>query len=394
LKRRGVPCGRLVVSKKRGQEVIMQRLHEEMGHRGVEETYRRCLVRFWWPEMKEDVRSWVKSCEACQKRSPRTQKEKGHATGENTLFGRVSLDAVHIKAGRYKYLIVARDDLSGWVEAKALATLTAKAVADFILKEWVWRYGAVKCFTVDGGPEFKGELREAVKMVGSKLGESTPYWPQGEGMVERGHQEIKGPLVKMCGEDGKKWAEKLPLVLFADRISTKRTTGTSPYELLFNQRAILPVDVEVGTFLGVEWDKVTTREELLMARVEQLEQKEEMVERAYERMMKARTDGVTYWDEKNAHRLRAPLAAGDLVLVYNKSLESQWGKLFKERWNGTYRVTEQHPGGSYVLEELDGTVMSRRVAAEHVKRFFPRGVTRVSRQDEFVEESEGSVGSG
>jgi hypothetical protein len=131
-----------------------------------------------------------------------------------------------------------------------------------------------------------------------------------------------------------------------------------------------------------------------MARVEQLEQKEEMVKRAYDRMMKARTDGVTYWDEKNAHRLRAPLAAGDLVLVYNKSLESQWGKLFKERWNGPYRVTEQHPGGSYVLEELDGTVMSRRVAAEHVKRFFPRGVTRVSRQDEFVEESEGSVGSG
>jgi hypothetical protein len=309
------------------------------------------------------------------------------------VFGRVSLDAVHIKTSKYKYLIVARDDLSGWVEAKPLQKLTAKAVADFILKEWIWRYGAVKCFTVDGGPEFKGELREAVRMSGSKLGEATAYWPQGEGMVERGHQPLKNTLVKMCGEDGRKWSEKLPLVLFSDRISTKRTTGYSPYEVLFNQKAILPVDVEAGTFLGVDWDKVTTREELLMARVEQLEQRDEMLKKAYEKMMKARTEGIIYWDKKNSHRLRGSLETGDLVLVYNKSLESQWGKLFKDRWNGPYRVKEQYPGGSYILEELDGTELSRRVAAEHIKRFFPRGVSEVSRQAEFQEEESGSSDS-
>jgi hypothetical protein len=91
--------------------------------------------------------------------------------------------------------------------------------------------------------------------------------------------------------------------------------------------------------------------------------------------------------------LRESLEAGDLVLVYNKSLETQWGKLFKDRWNGPYRVKEQYPGGSYILEELDGTVLSRRVAAEHLKRFFPRGVLAVSRKEEFQEEESGSAGS-
>ena len=45
------------------------------------------------------------------------------------------------------------------------------------------------------------------------------------------------------------------------------------------------------------------------------------------------------------------------------------------------------------MEELDGTVMSKQVAVEHVKKLFPRGVTRASRQGEFVEDGDGSVGS-
>lgn len=41
----------------------------------------------------------MRGCEACQKRSSLTWKEAGHASGENTLFGCISMDAFHIKAG-------------------------------------------------------------------------------------------------------------------------------------------------------------------------------------------------------------------------------------------------------------------------------------------------------
>ena len=112
----------------------MEKLHEELGHKGVEETYRRVVMRFWWPDLKKKVKRWIASCEACQKRSSLTPKEIGHATGENTLFGRISMDAVHIKAGSYKYLLVARDDLSGWVEAVALTSLKASRSAEFLFE--------------------------------------------------------------------------------------------------------------------------------------------------------------------------------------------------------------------------------------------------------------------
>ncbi|KNE88262.1 hypothetical protein PSTG_18064 [Puccinia striiformis f. sp. tritici PST-78] len=74
-----------------------------------------------------------------------------------------------------------------------------------------------------------------------------------------------------------------------------------------------------------------------------------------------------------AARLRNPLDSGELVLIYNKSLEDQWGKLFSNRWNGPFRIVKQLPGGSYLLEELDGTELKRAYAASHIKRFYPRG---------------------
>ncbi|RYE22044.1 MAG: hypothetical protein EOP45_08815, partial [Sphingobacteriaceae bacterium] len=388
LKKRGIPQGRLVISKLEGQNFILKKLHEELGHRGIEETYKRCLIRFWWPEMKESVRRWVNTCEICQKKSIRKQKEVGRATGENTIFGRVSLDAVHIKAGSYDYAIIARDDLSGWVEAAPLKKLTAAAVAKFIVKEWLMRYGSVKCFTVDGGSEFKGIFREACIMAGAKVVEATAYWPQAEGMVERGHKDIKGALVKLSDETGTSWEAFLPQALFADRISTKRTTGLSPYEMLFSQLAILPVDLEAGTFLGIDWEDVCTGEELIKARMEQLLCRDEVIEKAYKKMMKARIEGVVYWDKRNAHRIRKPLKEGELVLTYNKSLEFQWGKLFKNRWNGPFRIVKQHVGGSYILQELNGVELSRRYAAEHIKRFYPRGITATAEEEEVVSDEE------
>ncbi|MBW0546717.1 hypothetical protein O181_086432 [Austropuccinia psidii MF-1] len=129
------------------------------------------------------------------------------------------MDAVQIKAGRWKYLVIARDDFSVGPETVALTRLTAKSVS-----EWICRYGAPKEVTVDGGAEFGKELQEAVKRAGSIIRIPTPYYPESQGMVERGHKKLKDDLVKMCRENGSKWKEYLPIVTLADRISTKRTT--------------------------------------------------------------------------------------------------------------------------------------------------------------------------
>ncbi|MBW0583955.1 hypothetical protein O181_123670 [Austropuccinia psidii MF-1] len=177
----------------------------------------------------------------------------------------------------------------------------------------------------------------------------------------------------MCGENGSKWKEYLPIVTLVDRILVKRTTGYSPFELQFGQQAVLPIDIETNTYLAIEWNKISTTEDLLEARAIHISAKEETKLKAADKLRYSRKKSVQYLDKKMAHKLRNPLQPGDLVLVYNKALESQWGLILKKCWNGQFRVIIQVNEGPYELEELDGTKLTRKFAASHIKRFHPRG---------------------
>ncbi|MBW0538302.1 hypothetical protein O181_078017 [Austropuccinia psidii MF-1] len=95
-----------------------------------------------------------------------------------------------------------------------------------------------------------------------------------------------------------------------------------------------------------------------------------------------------------AQRLRNPLEPGDLVLVYNKPLESQWGLLFKNHWNEPYRVINKINDGPYWLEELDGTKHTRKFAEIHLKRFYARGNKAQSSSESENESSEESIFEG
>ncbi|MBW0580984.1 hypothetical protein O181_120699 [Austropuccinia psidii MF-1] len=108
-----------------------------MGHRGQKKAYRRIKARFLWEGMKKSVKKWVQSCLACQKRSQNLKREQGKSTATSKIFERISIDAVHIKSGRWKYIVVARDDFSGWQETVVLFKLTAKAVAEWFTSEWI-----------------------------------------------------------------------------------------------------------------------------------------------------------------------------------------------------------------------------------------------------------------
>ncbi|MBW0493829.1 hypothetical protein O181_033544 [Austropuccinia psidii MF-1] len=151
LKRRNNPNPQLVISIQEVQSYILKSIHGDMGHREENETYRRIKARFWWEVMKKSVKKWVQSCLACQKRSQNLQREQGKSTETSTIFEGVSMDAVHIKSGKLKYMVVARDDFSGWPETVGLVKLTGKAVAEWFTSEWICRYGSPKELMVGGG---------------------------------------------------------------------------------------------------------------------------------------------------------------------------------------------------------------------------------------------------
>ena len=124
---------RCVIDDSVERQTILQQLHDESGHKGQKGIYRRIADRYWWDNLHAEVKSYVQSCEECQRRDSSRPEEALHQTWFALLWQKVGLDVVYMPPWEsYRFLVVARCDLSGWVEAKPLRTLSFWAVANFL----------------------------------------------------------------------------------------------------------------------------------------------------------------------------------------------------------------------------------------------------------------------
>lgn len=48
------------------RDVVLKTAHDSCGHLGIKKTYDRVLRYFFWPRLKRDVASYIKSCHVCQ----------------------------------------------------------------------------------------------------------------------------------------------------------------------------------------------------------------------------------------------------------------------------------------------------------------------------------------
>jgi hypothetical protein len=67
--------------------------------------------------------------------------------------------------------------------------------------------------------------------------------------------------------------------------------------------------------------------------------------------------------------LRKSIQIGDWVLVFDSSLEHQHSTLrkFSQRWFGPNVVVARHDNATYILRELDGTMLKIPVAGKRIK---------------------------
>ena len=201
------------------------------------------------------------------------------------------------------------------------------------------------------------------------------YHPQSNGLVERGHDSITNALAKY---DKAHWTRYLPLVLWADRISVRRSTGYSAFELVYGRECLLPVQFSVPSWCMVDWGgEVKTREDLLVARIRQLDQRALDESRAAENLESSRKQNKEYFDTHNRLRGHSKLQVGDLVLMHTgkRKQSRKLTEKLDDYWIGPYRIREIPENSTfYYLEELDGTQLSRSIVGNRLKKFFSRTI--------------------
>ncbi|GJZ23502.1 reverse transcriptase domain-containing protein [Tanacetum coccineum] len=159
------------------------------GHYGANFTAKKVFdAGFFWPTIYKDAYEFVKSCDACQRQGKISQRDEmpQNAIQVCEIFDLWGIDFMgpFPSSRGNKYILVAVDYLSKWVEAKALPTNDARVVVKF-LKSLFSRFGAPRAIISDRGTHFCNDKFDKVM---SKYGVthrlSTPYHPQTSGQVE------------------------------------------------------------------------------------------------------------------------------------------------------------------------------------------------------------------
>nr|GEZ28326.1 reverse transcriptase domain-containing protein [Tanacetum cinerariifolium] len=143
-----------------------------------------------------------------------------------------------------KYILVAVDYLSKWVEAKAFPTNDSRVVCKF-LKNLFARFGAPRAIISDRGTHFcNDQFTKVMQKYGVTHRLATPYHPQTSGQVEVSNRGLKHILERAVGENHTSWSDKLDDALWAFHTAYKTPIGCTPYKLVYEKACHLPVELE------------------------------------------------------------------------------------------------------------------------------------------------------
>nr|GEV95880.1 retrovirus-related Pol polyprotein from transposon 17.6 [Tanacetum cinerariifolium] len=143
-----------------------------------------------------------------------------------------------------RYILLAVDYLSKWVEAKALHTNDSRVVVKF-LKSLFARFGTPIAIISDCGTHFcNDKFAKVMSKYGVTHHLATAYHPQTSGQVEVSNRGLKHILERTVDENRASWSEKLEDALWAFRTAYKTPIGCTPYKLVYGKSCHLPIELE------------------------------------------------------------------------------------------------------------------------------------------------------
>ena len=192
----------------------------------------------------EDVKKYVDSCHSCQTRktAPTKQYGKNHPLPIPEAPWRiismdfmVNLPTSAIGGQKFNSLVVFVDLLSKMCHlVPTKTTVNGEGVARIYFEQINRLHGLPRGLVSDRDPKFTGAFwRTLQKMLGTDLLMSTTYHPQTDGQTERANRSILQILRHFVNVSGSNWAQNLSVVEFAINSAVSRSTGKSPFEIVY-----------------------------------------------------------------------------------------------------------------------------------------------------------------
>ena len=203
--------------------------------------------------MQREALEYVRKCDQCQRFAPSIHQSGGilNPLSSPWLFAQWGLDIVgpFPKAvGNKKYLLVSTNYFTKWVEAEPLVNIKDVDAKRFVWKIIVTRFGVPHVLISDNGLQFDSKMfRKYCGELGIINRYSTPAYPQGNGQAEAVNKVIVSGLKKRVDDAKGKWVEELPHVLWTYRTTPRRSTGETPFSMIYGVEAVIPLETSFPT---------------------------------------------------------------------------------------------------------------------------------------------------
>ncbi|GJX36001.1 reverse transcriptase domain-containing protein [Tanacetum coccineum] len=266
--------------------------------------------------------------------------------------------------GKVKFLIVAMDYFTKWIEAKPVATIMGSQVKKFVWENIVCRFGLPGEIISDNGKQFRDNpFKDWCEKLCIQQHFASVKHPQTNGLVKRAKRSVGEGIKARLGKENKNWLEEISHVLWAHHTMIKSSNRDTPFSLTYGTKAVIPAEIGMPTFRTAELD-IAENDEALEINLDLIEEKREQ---AAIREAKSKRQMEKYYNTKVRNTSFKP---GDLVYRSNEaSRVEDTGKL-GPKWEGPYEVTEALGKGSYKLKDRNGKEVPRTWNVRNLKKCY------------------------
>ncbi|KAB2836622.1 MAG: DDE-type integrase/transposase/recombinase [Caedimonadaceae bacterium] len=323
------------------------------GHGGISKTLNAICKHFYWEQMRQEIRQYVKSCDSCQKAKASNQKEAGLLQSipvAPTPFHSISMDFItqlpKTKQG-YDAIYVVVDRLSKYgIFVPMKGDSGAMDVAELFLNNVFKNFGLPTQIISDRDARFTSLFWKSLfQRLGTKISLTTAYHPQADGQTERTNRTLEDFLRHFVNSYHTDWDEQLPLAQFSYNNSVSVSTGYTPFQIVHGVSPTTPIDL-------FERKPDEQLPEVVVTEA-YINRCKDVVNCAVDNIKKAQAIQAKYYDA--THR-DDKFKQGDLVLLSTENLKFKnvsGSQKFNMRFVGPYKVLSKTSDVNYRLQLPD-----------------------------------------
>eukprot|EP00253_Pinus_taeda_P028337 PITA_28337 len=181
------------------------------------------------------------------------------------------------------------------------------------------------------------------------LGHSTSYHLQGNGLVESSNKSLVNIIKKLLEINKKSWHKRLVNALWADRVSQKKSIGTSPFNLVYGFDIVFPTSLAAPVVKLLQ--EADSEEDPMQRRLNKMVHLQQTREEIFKNTSKLQEKIKKIYDKKSKVD---KFQLDDVVVKWDARNEEKCkhGK-FENLWKGPFKIVAYRGQNAFLLEEMN-----------------------------------------